>query len=61
MPNKEEYSLNADGELDNCPVCQAQKKADNEGRQITREELEKAMQEAKEHGAIVGGSFPEGM
>ena len=54
---EQEHSFNKDDDFDDCPVCQAQKNADNEGREITKEELTKAMKEAKEHGAIVGGSF----
>jgi hypothetical protein len=45
-----------DGDYDeDCPICQAQKKADEEGREITLEEFRDAMLKAKEMGAIVGG------
>jgi len=44
---------------DDCPVCLAQQKADDEGRDITMDELMDAMREAKKQGGIVGG-LPEG-
>lgn len=41
--------------FDDCLVCRAQKKADEEGRPITKDELHQALKEAKASGAIVGG------
>ena len=43
---------------DDCPVCLAQKKADDEGRLISERELLDAFKESKKQGAIVGG-LPE--
>ena len=40
---------------DDCPICQALKKAKEEGREITTEEYIKASEKAKEQGAITGG------
>lgn len=50
-------SNNEDEIYDDCPVCQVMKKAKEEGREPTVEELKKAMQESKEHGAIIGGEW----
>lgn len=44
---------------DDCPVCLAQKKADEEGRSLSVRELLDAFREAKKQGGIVGG-LPEG-
>jgi hypothetical protein len=40
-------------------VCQLTKKAKEEGREPTLKELKKAMEESKNHGAIVGGEWPD--
>ena len=54
---EKEHSFTDDDYFDDCAVCLAQKNADNEGREITNEELIEAIKKAKEHGAIVGGSI----
>lgn len=50
---------NTEGEaweyFDDCPVCQAQKAAEEEGRNLSSEELRAAMKKAKDQGAVVGG------
>ncbi len=44
-------------EFDDCPVCQATKAAQEQGRELTLEELKEAFRKAKEKGAIVGGEW----
>lgn len=39
---------------DDCPVCLAQKKADEEGRDITENEILEAFEKSKKKGAVVG-------
>jgi len=51
---KEEFEF-----FDDCPVCQAMKKAKEEGRELSEEELFKAFQQSKEQGNIVGGQWFE--
>lgn len=41
--------------FDDCPVCQAMKSAQQNGKMPTQEELKEAFKKAKEKGAIVGG------
>jgi len=41
--------------FDDCPVCQAMKKAEEEGRELSYEELKKAFKEANELGGIIVG------
>ncbi|MCD8484501.1 hypothetical protein LRY65_02445 [Candidatus Woesebacteria bacterium] len=44
-----------DSPLDDfCPICAAQEKADNEGRDITLDELMEAFRESEKLGAVVG-------
>lgn len=43
--------------FDDCPVCQATKAAQEQGRELTLEELKEAFRKAKEKGAIVGGEW----
>lgn len=43
--------------FDDCPICQAMKAAQKEGRKLTLEELKEAFKEAKEKGALVGGEW----
>lgn len=45
--------------FDDCPICQALKKAEKEGREITLTELQEAIGKAQKQGAIVGGSLWE--
>lgn len=45
--------------FDDCPICQAMKKAKEEGRSPNLAELKEAFQKAKEQGAMVGGSWFE--
>lgn len=39
---------------DDCPVCLAQKKADEEGRDITESEILEAFEKSRKKGGIVG-------
>ena len=51
-------SKNRSGEwefFDDCPVCQAEKRAQAAGRNATMMELKEAFRKAKDQGAIVGG------
>jgi len=41
--------------FDDCPVCQAMKLAQQNGKMLTQEELKEAFRKTKEKGAIVGG------
>ena len=41
--------------FDDCPICHLMKRAVEEGREPSRQELRKAFKEAKKQGAIVGG------
>lgn len=43
--------------FDDCPICQALKKAKEEGREPTMSEMKEAFQKAKEQGAVVGGDW----
>jgi len=45
--------------FDNCPICQAMKRAEEAGENLTSSDLRKAFQEAKESGAFVGGELPD--
>lgn len=47
--------------FDDCPICQAMKSAQKEGKELSSEELKEAFQKAKEQGAIVGGSLIDEM
>ena len=44
---------------DDCPICRAMKKAQEQGREPTSEELKEAFKKAKEGGAMVGGEWFE--
>lgn len=48
-----------DDYFDDCPTCQAMKKAEKEGRNLTEKELLESFKEAKKKGAIVGGKLLE--
>lgn len=41
--------------FDDCPICQAMKKAEKQGRSLSSEELKQAFKKAKKKGAVVGG------
>ena len=43
--------------FDDCPVCRAMKAAQEQGRELTLEELKEVFKKAKEKGAIVGGEW----
>ena len=43
--------------FDDCPVCQAMKAAQGQGKEPTLEELKEAFKKAKEGGAMVGGEW----
>lgn len=48
--------------FDDCPVCQAMKKAQEKGREPTMGELGVAFEEAKKEGGVVGGKlFDDGI
>lgn len=49
--------LNEDDLFDDCPICQAMKAAQEQGRELTIEELKELFKKAKEKGAIVGGEW----
>ena len=54
MTNKIKGVFLVGGEgYDDCPICQAMKKAEKEKRSINLEELEKSFADAKEKGGIV--------
>lgn len=40
--------------FDDCPICKAQKLADEKGKELSLEELRKAFEEAKAKGGVVG-------
>lgn len=44
---------------DDCPICQAMKKAEEEGKELSLEELKEAFQEAKKVKAAIVGNFPD--
>lgn len=51
-------SSNSEDEIyDDCPVCQAMKKAKEEGREPTTKEIKEAMEKSKDQGGIVGGKW----
>ena len=51
-------SGDGDDELfDDCPICRAMKAAQDDGRELTEQELKEAFKKAKEGGAIVGGEW----
>jgi hypothetical protein len=43
--------------FDDCPVCQAMKAAQEQGRELKAKELKEALKKAKEKGAFVGGEW----
>ena len=45
--------------FDDCPICQAMKRAEEAGENLTPSDLKKAFQVAKEGGAFVGGELPD--
>jgi hypothetical protein len=45
--------------FDDCPICQAMKAAQEQGRELTLEELKEAFKKAKEKGAVVAGEWFE--
>ena len=57
MKKKQQKSKTINPEFDNCPICQAMKKAEEEGKELSLEELKEAFQEAGNQGAIVGGNL----
>ena len=52
--NKKEWRY-----FDDCPICQAQRKADEENRLISESELKQAFDEAKKVKGAVVGNFPD--
>ncbi|RJQ28032.1 hypothetical protein C4577_00180 [Candidatus Parcubacteria bacterium] len=47
--------MQEDDYFDDCPVCQAMKKAQEEKRSPTMSEMKQAFKKAKEQGAVTGG------
>ena len=45
--------------FDDCPICKAQKLADEKGKNLTIQELMEAFKKAKERGGMVGGLIEE--
>ena len=45
--------------FDDCPICQAMKKAGDENRSLGYSELRQAFLKAKEDGTVVGGNLPD--
>jgi hypothetical protein len=45
--------------FDDCPICQAMKAGQEQGRELTLEELKEVFKKAKEKGAIVAGEWFE--
>ena len=56
---EEESGAPEDFLFDDCSICQAQKNAIMEGRNLSEKELRKAFKEAKEKGNEVGGEWFE--
>lgn len=57
---KDLFLVNSNSEdeiYDDCPVCQVMKKAKEEGREPTMEEIKKAMEESQAQGGIIGGKW----
>ena len=50
---------NNDQYFDDCPICQATKKAEEQNRDLSLEELKEAFKESKKKGGIVGGEMFE--
>jgi len=45
--------------FDNCPICQAMKKANKENRSLSEQELRKAFEKAKKVKEAIVGNFPD--
>lgn len=45
--------------FDDCPICRAMKAAQDQGRELSMEELKAAFQKAKDEGGVVGGEWFE--
>lgn len=43
--------------FDDCPICRATKAAQEQGRELSVEELKEAFKKAKDEGTIVGGEW----
>ncbi|UMX47878.1 MAG: hypothetical protein L7H18_05580 [Candidatus Nealsonbacteria bacterium DGGOD1a] len=43
--------------FDDCPICRAMKAAQDQGRELSMEELKAAFQKAKDEGGVVGGEW----
>ena len=46
--------VGSDEFYDDCPTCQAMRKAEQEGRDLSLKEIEEAFEKSKEVGGIVG-------
>lgn len=56
MKNKKKINEFNDEDLfDDCPICQAMKKAKKQGRELSLEELKETFQKAKNESGIVSG------
>lgn len=52
-------SKNNDMFFDDCLICRAMKAAQDQGRELSMEELKAAFQKAKDEGGVVGGEWFE--
>jgi hypothetical protein len=43
--------------FDDCPICQAMKRAKEQGRELSEKEMKEAIKKAKDAGGIVGGEW----
>jgi hypothetical protein len=43
--------------FDDCPICRAVKKAEDENRDLTYDELKKAFDKAKKQGKVISGEL----
>lgn len=44
----------SDDFFDDCPICQAMKKAQKDGRNLSESEIKEAFEESKKAGGVVG-------
>jgi len=54
MKSKKILFSNSPFYFDNCPICEAMKKAEEEGKNLTAKELKQAFGRAKKKGACWG-------
>lgn len=59
MKKKKLHFADSEFYFDDCAICKAMKKAEEEGRNLTINKLKGAFRKAKKKGAIIGGEFVE--